>query len=229
MASYPGSGHAWLANVLLELEIPYYDPYTELVPPLADGSRYPLDRTYRARFAAQSKLDRGLLPSAAGNRVIKTHVTPEFIGTQRAPAGVLVLVRSTWATVESYFDWRRAFVPRYADQTLGEFLRRPAVNNCLPLDGCDSFAPLWVQYCFHRSVPEMTISFEVVRQSASEIAIVCEFLGYIRTKDKITKAMKSSTFEAMRLHEAEVIAALSLPKHFVMCKGDGRNSGDLRR
>jgi len=228
LASYPGSGHAWLANVLLQLGIPYYDPYTEFVPPFGSSTRFPFDMRYRQRFAAQFRIDNNLLHTNLGPRVIKTHVIPDFIGTDARLGGVIVLVREALAAIESYYHWRISFVTRFSNQSLDDFMESHAINGETPLLGWATFAPKWVEFCAKQEIPILTIRLESVRQSNAEVREVCRFVKCHVQKSDVDAALVESTFEAMLNHEREMVVTHSLDPVFIMRRSPGEQRTELR-
>ena len=56
--AYPGSGHALFGNILLELGLDYFDPYTEQQVSMGKALPIPARVAYRTRLAASMRRDR---------------------------------------------------------------------------------------------------------------------------------------------------------------------------
>lgn len=194
--AYPGSGHAYLGNILLELGLNYSDPYTERF--LGDGAAeaVPERLEYRRRFAAERRSAFRTSP-----RFVKTHLYPSAF---HAPVRVALLVRDPRDAIYSYYRWRLGFSEEGEGGSFEEFLARKGFNGMQP---CEDWAKFNIQW--HRTVSAgadvIVLRFEEIKSGKLEslVRLLSAFAPQLDLRD-IAPAVDASSFSRMRAHEDNV-------------------------
>jgi hypothetical protein len=207
IAGYPGSGAALIGNILLELGLPYFDPYTEVL----DGTRHTTAaaprRDYRARLAASHHLDLAggrRLTSACGPVFVKTHLYPKAFVEAEIRA-VTLLVRDPRDAMYSYYRWRQGFSESGESGTFADFLRRPGPNATVPATDWAEFYNQWRTWATAVTSPLQVLRFEDLK--ADPTTTVGHYLagvGASVTTPLVAAAIETSSFTAMRAHEDRV-------------------------
>lgn len=202
LASYPGAGSSWVSNIMLELGISYFDPYTEIIPDVSNEQNV-FNIEYRKRFSALCKLDSGLIIRKHIPRVIKTHLlSNNFVNLSRFPKRAIVLVRHPVLSIISYYNWRLRFSEEGEPGSLVDFLDRPGINGVTPMEDWLLTYRSWLDHTKKYGIESIVLSFEKLRKDCQvEISKLCNHCGWHCSKADITRAVANSTFAAMRLHE----------------------------
>ncbi|KNB52180.1 sulfotransferase domain-containing protein [Streptomyces caatingaensis] len=212
VAGYPASGAALVGNILTELGFGHLDPYTETVLP--DGTSAVVEdrMTYRRRLAATAAEDRrhGVHRSADGLRFVKNHLHPDAFDAGRL-AGAVLLVRDPRDAIHSAYHWFRGFAERWrlgdnGRGTFAAFLDGPVVNGEPPVEGWTRFCAAWLDAlpAFRRSA---VVRFEDLKSDpAAATAALLRALGQERAPREIARAVRASSYEAMRAHETAAMA-----------------------
>lgn len=225
--AYPGSGHALLGNILLEAELNYFDPYTEVLS--MDGDSRPLiERVqYRQRLAASAQKD--VSGAAGGDRFVKTHLYPDEFET---PKKIVLLIRDPRDAIYSYYNWRLGFSEEGEYGSFSDFLDRP--NHCgnRPVADWTAFYAAWL------ARQEQADSFAVLRfedlkhDGAGALEPFRRLFAPMVDRLVISRAVRASSFVAMRDHEDRHAANRDGPRIMRRGKvGEWREwfKGDLSR
>lgn len=200
-ASYPGAGAAYLGNILLELGLNYFDPYTEL---LVAGVPSPVKERmeYRARLSASKRRDASIRDSPAETIIFKTHRFPEeFAG--KAVDRVMLLVRDPRDSLFSYYNWRLGFSEEGEHGSFSDFLTRTSAQGLTPVEEWATFHRAWLSLPQNdAAVSLFVVKFEdlktaprtVMEQSLSKLRV--NFRGEL-----LDEAIAASSFDRMRMHE----------------------------
>jgi hypothetical protein len=203
--SYPGAGAALLGNILLELGLRYFDPYTELLE--EDGSVAPVAERlhYRARLAASYQRDQdGDQAQLSDKLYCKTHRYPvEF--ESLTLDGVILLTRDPRDAMYSYYNWRLGFSEEGEHGTFAEFLQRGAVPNRPPVTDWIEFHQAWLESGTHYTIFAI-VRFEDLKTVPHQtIRNLLEILGVARADHEIEHAIERSSFDRMRQHEDALV------------------------
>lgn len=204
VASYPGSGSTWLANVLEELSLDYVDGYTErLVNTCRGREATPVNTTYRSRIAALRTRDQMGTRQLPGSILLKTHFYPEAFEPSSLTK-VILLVRDARDATISYYHWRLGFSEEGEHGSLSEFLARPGFNGTCPAQDWCAFNTAWLT----NDSDVLTMRFEDTKSCPeAEVRRLTTFLGIQRSCEEIELAVSRSTFHVMRRHEQEATTA----------------------
>ena len=204
--SYPGAGAALLGNMLLELGLNYFDPYTEVLRP--DGSTAPLAErlAYRARLAGSFRRDQNEeQPPAQPTLYCKTHLYPDDF-RRVALGGIVVLTRDPRDAIYSYYNWRLGFSEEGERGSFEEFLQRGALPGRPPVKDWVEFYQSWLEAGATHPV-RATVRFEDLKTAPVQtVAQLLQTLSISRTEQEIERAVEQSSFERMRQHEDRVAA-----------------------
>lgn len=207
--AYPGSGHALLGNILLELGLNYSDPYTERFG--ANGQSTAVDErtSYRQRLAATARRDK-TGNTTARPRFVKTHLYPD--GFVSIPYGIILLVRDPRDAMYSYFNWRLSFSEEGETGPFLEFLNRVGHNDCPPAADWTLFQKAWMGQ--EVSVKRFhVVRFEDIKRNpmTALTPIIADFAPHTRTNDLLS-AIEASRFEVMQAHETKLAQGASSKK-----------------
>jgi hypothetical protein len=199
--AYPGSGHALLGNVLLELGLNYSDPYTEQFE--NSGQSQPLDiRTeYRRRLAATAAKDAQSVREGSA-RFVKTHLYPQDFPIRHQ--GVVLLVRDPRDAIHSYYRWRLGFSEEGESGSFEEFLDRAGPNGVPPDRDWIQFHSRWLGER-DRFPNFLILRFEDLKQRQEQA--LEPFLRLFAPEidlSRVIQAFEASSFPAMRAHEDRV-------------------------
>lgn len=206
--AYPGSGHAFLGNVLLELGLNYSDPYTEFFG--TSGRSTPISdvESYRKRLAATAVASTTTACNSSF-RFVKTHLYP--IEFPIRPRGIVLLVRDPRDAVHSYYRWRLGFSEEGEQGSFEEFLDRPGINGLVPVEDWTQFSETWLSMRGEVSY-FIVLRFEDLKRDGGE-ALQPLISTFTPSLDHayVARALEASSFDAMRAHEDNV-----------SCRGDKR-------
>jgi len=196
VASFPGAGASLVGNILLELGLEYFDPYTQRLIQQGTVVSEPRRVAYRRRLAASMARD-GESPGrhSNGRRFVKTHLLPDMFDRSRAHRAVL-LVRDPRDTLFSYYNWRLGFSEEGETRTFERYLTEPNLSGVRPVDDWQLFHELWNRSALH------VIRFEDLKSdpfNAVETFLYAFDITY--AGDDLRRALRRSSFDAMRRHE----------------------------
>ncbi len=197
--AYPGSGHAMLGNILLELGLNYSDPYTEKFDRSSGSTPLPERLAYRRRLAATANSVSRPAPAA---RFVKTHLYPADFPLSHSAA--LLLVRDPRDAIYSYYRWRLGFSEEGEDGSFEEFLLRPGPTGVPPCLDWTRFHQAWLAK--GRSLTNaFVVRFEDLKRNGPEaLAPILRVLAPSVDAPDLRRAFEVSSFEAMRAHEDHV-------------------------
>lgn len=196
--AYPGSGHAFLGNIMLELRLNYSDPYTELFDASGGSIAAPGFEDYRKRLAATAAVGDIPIPRAS-SRYVKTHLYPRDF--MMRPRGIVLLVRDPRDAIHSYYRWRLGFSEEGERGTFEEFLDRPGVNGVAPVVDWIQFAESWL--AMSKDIEQFTvIRFEDLKSDGVE-ALQKTLRNFAPEVDpaNVKRAIEASSFNVMLAHE----------------------------
>lgn len=209
VASAGAAGQTLLANILLELNLTYINPATEVMHP--DGTTEPEKEllAYRGRFAAMHAKDRARsIAAPRGPRFVKTHLHPDEFD-QIDFAGVWLLVRDPRDALFSLYKFRRDFADvawEKVPDTFQGFLDRVDYTGTRPVDDWTEFNDAWsrrAEHCRHTTVTR----FEDLKQDGpTAVGTALRAFGLDLPDEEIARAVENSSFENMRAHEDTVAA-----------------------
>lgn len=204
LASYPGSGAAWLGCLFVKLGIFYLDGYHEVlrderqqrsdVLPIARRDRLPI---YRDRDLAHPAYREPI-------RVIKTHLDAPAVAAA-TPCRTLLLVRDGRDAVLSYYHWLKNFAD--LDESLDNFLQRGTAAEP------GSPARAWSDFNLAWSATRPADSLHLVRfedlraDPARGVQSMLAAFGVERSDAEIAEAIEACSFSSMQRQEAAAVAA----------------------
>lgn len=196
VASFPGAGASLVGNILLELGLDYFDPYTQRLTHQGTMVPEPQRVAYRRRLAASMARDsESPKHRPRGRRFVKTHLLPDTFHQSRAHRAVL-LVRDPRDTLFSYYNWRLGFSEEGETRTFERFLTEPNPSGVRAAADWQRFHESWNQSASH------VIRFEdLKRDPFSAVGTFLQSFGVTYAGDDLARALQLSSFDAMRRHE----------------------------
>jgi hypothetical protein len=209
IASYGGSGQAFLANLLLELGFNYVDPYTEKLHVDGSTSIPPEHVEYRQRLEVR-RSGGGVRPWP---RFVKTHLFPGYFVKTPVLQAVWLLVRDPRDALYSWYRWRRDFAQEDWDEVDGSFptfLEQPDKSGYRPTDDWASFYTEWMTYATERGSAPHIVRFEDLKQdSLRTLSASLATVQLAIDEAEVKRALDNSSFESMRAREDRAAARLS--------------------
>lgn len=219
ISAYPGSGHALIGNILLELGLEYFDPYTERRT-LSGGVAPAKERVeYRQRLRASARRDKGVPHkprSESGLRFLKTHLYPEEFAACNV-GGIVLLIRDPRDTLYSYYRWRLGFSEEGENGNFAEFLKRPGINGLSPCMDWATFHICWLKRIAGEP-KSLLLSFEHLKRNGKvEMGRLLNLIDAEISDERLERALIASSFQTMRAHEDAIVNAKA--SHRIMRRG----------
>ncbi|HEY0167693.1 MAG TPA: sulfotransferase domain-containing protein [Jatrophihabitans sp.] len=205
VAGYGGAGQSIVANTLLELDLNYVDPYTEIVHEDGSSTPVPEHAGFRGRMAAVSQRDgRNSCASAScWPRFFKSHLPPEIF-TGRPLAGVWLIVRDPRDALYSWYRWRVAFGEEpwdRVDADWAEWLAAPDYAGRRPVEDWTYFYATWLDWAAVHPRWACTRFEDIKANPVLTFKAALRALGIPVDEARLAEAVEASSFEAMRSHE----------------------------
>jgi hypothetical protein len=218
IAAYPGSGQALVGNILLEVGMEYFDPYTERRTPAGTITPVAERLLYRQRLKASVLRDQNLerYVHASGIRFIKTHLYPDDFSLCKL-RGIILLVRDPRDAVHSYYNWRVGFSEEGEKGSFSQFLSRGGVNGLPPCSDWARFNIKWLEFMLGQPTSLLLRFEDLKRDGFGEMRRLLALFRQTVGDSTLASAIESSSFGAMRAHEDR--AAGHANPHRIMRRG----------
>ena len=221
MASYPGSGAAWLGCIFVKLGFYYLDGYHEILFDQHSQKSHvnPRLKPHRNRLPVYRDRDKLHPIFREKLRIIKTHMLADHVGN-RHHGKTLLLVRDGRDSILSYYNWLKNFAG--LERGLEEFLQYGTVNE--PIPPAKAWAYFYENWLAATNPQQNhVVRFEDLREDPlMQIKKILCFFAAERSDYDINEAIKSCSFKAMKQSEVDEVSknANTPGKGLIMRRGE---------